>query len=306
MKPSNALSFVIIPLALGACTTSGNSLLIFESFLTTDAGKAYKLPAVGVAGDYDSDGDGTNIVVGATQGPEDEDVIIGYDKADEVNDFEVRVPDAGGGVARASNGLELNANDLAGFTLEAAGSGMYFAGLSVKGDKIAIVADPETNGYDYQTFGAWATGVNTSSGRFGAVSAGAPTPVAGIPAMTDAMYAGTSTGLWVDPTGDGYVTVADFSADVNFVAGDIIVGTSNTLAAPILGAGAFMAASNLNFIGVGVGTVVGNSFTADLVATDLAGTMGGVAYGPNAEELGGAFTMEGAGGSYVGAVGGVR
>ncbi|MHA1944379.1 MAG: transferrin-binding protein-like solute binding protein [Candidatus Thorarchaeota archaeon] len=138
-------------------------------------------------------------------------------------------------------------------------------------------------------------------GKIAAMSAGAATPALGVPVGGVAVYAGSSTGLYVDPAGDTFLAFADFGASVDF--GTLAISVSSTKTQVLdLNSGVSSANFALNYAGAGAVAPDG-SFVTAIAATDLDGTLDGKLYGPSAQELGGTFAMSGLNGRYIGAVG---
>lgn len=175
------------------------------------------------------------------------------------------------------------------------------ANLSSSTD-IAYLIDAQ-NGladWEYQTFGVWESGRGSASGTIGAISIGAPTTGAAIPTLGSATFTGLTAGIYVDAAGVDYVTSSTLNVDVDFAARTLDLTTSNTLKTSLAGGGA-VADNNLNLTSSGpqVGyDLLLNSFSVPVTAAgstgnpgDLAGTSSGQFYGPNAEELGGVFSL---------------
>jgi hypothetical protein len=185
----------------------------------------------------------------------------------------------------------------------------YGVAITAAGDQVALVADPAAMGFEYQTFGIWASGLDTGTGRAGAGSFGRATPVSSLPASGEATYAGQATGFFVDPEGMSFATFADFEAGFDFGNKTIFASTSGTTAIDTV-TGVSSPMASLNFAGGGTvsvggpfGPPVDGTFTADIAATDLSGSLNGRLFGPNGEEIGGVFNMSGLAGQYIGSVG---
>lgn len=161
----------------------------------------------------------------------------------------------------------------------------------------ALLANPMTPGWNYQTFGVWETGLDTTTGSFGAMSVGTASP--GLPAK-DATFKGSAAGSWVNADGIGHVVLADLT--VGLSGQTLTVNTANTRTSQDWQT--FTLAPSLEMSGTL--TVSGtNGFSGSLATQDLrlTGTSTGQFYGPNAEELGGLFFLQGAGETYSGAYG---
>ncbi|WP_324762451.1 transferrin-binding protein-like solute binding protein [Sinorhizobium meliloti] len=158
-------------------------------------------------------------------------------------------------------------------------------------------ADPEKNGFTYQTYGGW---VDQKGGHAGAFSVGSETAKADIPTSSTATFKGTAGGI-VGRPGAGYdVMSADAALDVDFGANTAQFSTSNTT----LEAGG--AAANLDMSGkldIASGGLSGNIVTAD---QSMSGTADGHFYGSEGQEVGGTFDLKGSGGALVGGYGAVK
>ena len=174
---------------------------------------------------------------------------------------------------------------------------------------LAVNAIDPLLGWEYQTFGIWETGRGLGNGTIGAITVGAPTPGSAIPNTGENVkFLGISTGVYLDPTGiNDYLTVSEVEADVNFLKREVVLNTSgtqkiNTSTASVTDA------FNLNMSGTLKYAVGSGSFTGDVVSeSEMNGTSSGQFYGPNAQELGGVFSLSGPGvESYAGAYGAKR
>jgi hypothetical protein len=177
----------------------------------------------------------------------------------------------------------------------------YGVAVTAAEDQIAIVADPVAMGFEYQSFGIWATGIDEGSGVAGVITAGAATPVAEIPDAGLALYSGNSAGFFIDPDGDAFLAFADFGATLDFSDLSLTVLALDTEVIDV-SSGVSSPMSDLNFAGAGFVSGDG-TFSINIAATDLAGDLDGRLYGPAGAELGGTFEMEGDAGRYMGAVG---
>ncbi|NOQ51247.1 MAG: hypothetical protein GQ578_03360 [Desulfuromonadaceae bacterium] len=174
---------------------------------------------------------------------------------------------------------------------------------------IAIDAlDPAIN-WEYQTFGIWETGRGTGSGTAGAITVGAPTTGSAIPVVGDATFTGIAAGFYVDAPGTNeYLTASVVTVDVDFLNLELDFNSTGTQKIKLIPSGitnVITAASNLDMSGTLSYAAGTNLFTGTVTATGLSGNSTGQFYGPNAEELGGVFFLEGAGGveTYGGAYG---
>lgn len=172
---------------------------------------------------------------------------------------------------------------------------------------IIVNADDPNLNWQYQTFGVWETGRGEASGTFGSVSDGIPTTASAIPTTGNATFTGLTGGVYVDSTGSNdYITASELTANVDFLNRQVALTTANTQKVHTITADA-SPAPNLNMAGIlnyGAGS---NTFSGNVTATGLTGESTGQFYGPNAEELGGVFSLEGTGvETYIGGYGGVK
>lgn len=174
------------------------------------------------------------------------------------------------------------------------------------GSDQAIYAEPSALGFDYQSFGVWGSGlVAGSTGRYGAISAGAPTSASAVPTSGSVNFNGVAGGIYVDPNGTAYRYGAYAVFAVNFGSRSINMTTNsdslvniNTeqkfiLTTPITANMTYAAGSN-RFSG---------SFQ---LGSAMSGAGSGQFYGPAANELGGTFFISGNGGKLIGGFGGKR
>jgi hypothetical protein len=188
------------------------------------------------------------------------------------------------------------------------------AAITKAGDKILLFARSGAIGWDYQTFGIWATGAGSGSGTAGAFSVGTLTSGVNIPTTGTATYTGSAGGRYVDASGNYYFTVANASAVTDFAARTIAFSTSATQQSKTLVTGTFAANTNLNTTGTLTYTAATNQFTGAVSTVGggagnaaMTGTATGNFYGPTAQEIGGGFAAKGTGTAvYSGAFGGKR
>ncbi|EHK76763.1 hypothetical protein SM0020_16927 [Sinorhizobium meliloti CCNWSX0020] len=157
-------------------------------------------------------------------------------------------------------------------------------------------ADPEKNGFAYQTYGGW---VDEKGGRLGAFSLGSETAKADVPTSSTATFKGTAGGIYVDTVGYDVMS-ADAALDVDFGDNTARFRTNNTR----LEAGG--TAANLDMSGkldIAAGGLSGNIATAD---QSMSGTVDGRFYGSGAQEVGGTFDLKGNNATMVGGYGTVK
>jgi C-lobe and N-lobe beta barrels of Tf-binding protein B len=162
----------------------------------------------------------------------------------------------------------------------------------------ALTIDPYFVGWNYQSFGVWQTG-SFPNGTFGAMSFGAPTPVSGLPSTGSATYAGLTAGVYVAANGQLSGTSANMSATVNFSNRSVAFTTSGTtLSTP---SGTLTARPELNLTGTLTYLSGATQFTGAVNTNtinpsfQLSGNATGRFYGPAAEEIGGVYSLKGAG-----------
>tara|TARA_B100000287_G_scaffold16706_1_gene16783 strand:- start:1473 stop:2411 length:939 start_codon:yes stop_codon:yes gene_type:complete len=161
--------------------------------------------------------------------------------------------------------------------------------------KIGFASDPAIMNHNYNTFGIWANGINTGSGRFGAISVGVRTNPASIPSSASANFYGGLGGIAVDELGEWWLAAADLRVLVDFGRRTLDFYSSNTILSED-------GVSFLRYIGLdlrgrlsynsGSSSFDGNLFITN---TNIRGPAKGRFYGPNADELGGVFDLKGSG-----------
>ena len=179
-----------------------------------------------------------------------------------------------------------------------------------KDTELGIVFNPIKNpanpAWQYQTFGAWETGRGTGSGTIGAISAGVPTAGSAIPTTGEATFTGKTAGIYLDVDKD-YITASDLTIDADFLNRKLIFTTTNTIDAATGDSldKLDMFSDNLSY------NPATNSFSdpSSLAASKagLTGSTTGQFYGPQAQELGGVFSLSASDGQYYsGSYGAVR
>ena len=214
------------------------------------------------------------------------------------------------GFTNTDSTLTFDTNDTYGtFSLDSD----YLAVEKDNGQDYLVLANPYKLNFDYQTFGTWATGGGTGSGEVGGLSNGFRTLHSSIPTSGVATYTGEAGGRWVekvDVSGDYGWIKADLTATANFSNRQISVATSNSVRIDQKGrtdGAGFNSAYDFN------GTLsyndVNNHFQGNISnGGDLTGTAQGQFYGPNAEEMGGVFSLDSDGtiAGYMGGFGAKR
>jgi len=125
------------------------------------------------------------------------------------------------------------ANGSSSIALAAIGAPNANAFESADRKNLAIVASPAGFGFDYQSFGIWATGRDTGSGNFGAISVGAATQNAALPTTGTTTYNGSAAGLYVDPAGQTFLAAGTATLTANFATRSVNYATSGTAAVSV-------------------------------------------------------------------------
>lgn len=189
-------------------------------------------------------------------------------------------------------------------TLAAIGAPNATAVQSGDGKNIAIGANYTALGYNYQTFGIWATGIAGGSGFIGAVSAGAATQNSALPATGTATFNGTAGGVYVDTAGQGFLAASNSTLTTNFGTNSINYSTTGSAAVNPTTGSSLQNPSILNMQGTLTYTAGSNNFSGPVSTSALNGNAQGRFYGPTASEAGGTFALTGSGvQAYIGAFG---
>ncbi|WP_058240310.1 transferrin-binding protein-like solute binding protein [Shimia marina] len=176
----------------------------------------------------------------------------------------------------------------------------HIAVLSSSSDRsVAIFANPETAGLDHTSYGTWLDGDTNTRGSVAAGSYGSRTAAADVPTSGTATYNGKGVGMATVGDGDLYGTEFDVTlstTDFNTVA----ISSNNTLATNLIDGGTSRL-SSLDFNGTG--TITDSGFNANLTSGSGTGSTQGNFFGPNAEEVGGTFSVSGSTVTHIGAYG---
>lgn len=168
----------------------------------------------------------------------------------------------------------------------------------------AIVSNPRSLAWDYQSFGVWETGLDADSGNYGAMSLGAATAGTAIPVSGTADFSGKVVGNYVNNAGTGHTVLANLSVGVNWGTRLLILETSQTRMSQ--DGVTFSFNPDLDMTNQKLSYAAGaNSFSGTLTTPGgLSGNSSGKFYGPSAQELGGVFFLRGSGlETYSGAYG---
>jgi C-lobe and N-lobe beta barrels of Tf-binding protein B len=203
--------------------------------------------------------------------------------------------------------VTLNSSNATSTTLAAIGAPGAILATTNNGQNAVVSANQQTLGYNYQTYGVWATGLGTGSGNVGAISVGSTTPNASIPSSGSANFSGNAGGLYVDASGNTYLAMGSASLNANFGTQTISLTTTSTQKIPEQG-GSVTSAANLNLTGNLTYSAGNNNLSGNLTTADgMTGAANGSLYGPAATEIGGTFAVSGGGvKTYIGSFGAKR
>lgn len=180
---------------------------------------------------------------------------------------------------------------------------------------IALFVNPAvTNSlaYNYQAFGGWLgaedLGNDLWNGYIGAMSIGTPTASVSVPSTGVSAFRGYTTGVHVsaspeDAQTQTAFTASEFLLNADFAARNLSFVTTNT---NVHIYGWLTTNSDLDLSGTLTYSPATNSFTGGVTsAGGMAGSASGRFYGPNAEEVGGLFSVsDGSVSTYTGSFGG--
>jgi len=174
---------------------------------------------------------------------------------------------------------------------------VYDANFSNNLQNFALIADPFTRNWNYQTYGIWERNLGNGSFREIYASFGSVTPNSSVPIIGTAMYNGDLLGEYIAPDGSLFFTSADVSLDADFATSSIDFQSSNTVRVDVETVSNLTADSNLDLSGTLSGAPGSNSFNGPLTNTgaNLNGSGNAILYGPNVEEVGGTFALKGSG-----------
>jgi hypothetical protein len=156
----------------------------------------------------------------------------------------------------------------------------------------AVVSNPTSGAWNYQSFGVWENGLNTTNRTVGVFSVGNNTGTA-IPVSGEATFTGKVIGSYINPLGQGNTVLADLNVGVDWGAKSLSFTTTNTQISSNPTTVAFSLAPSLDMTNqtlIYSGTA--NGFSGTLTTEGgLFGDTTGQFYGPDAEELGGVFAL---------------
>ncbi|TVQ37453.1 MAG: hypothetical protein EA356_04065 [Geminicoccaceae bacterium] len=207
--------------------------------------------------------------------------------------------DADGNVSAAqlrTDNVEITALSPNDFFIDA--FGQYF-GFPDDDNDVVVVVNAPVLGFEYMSFGFWASEGANLSGTGGAGAFGALTPVANIPSSGTASYDGVLSGILITPDAFGSVVDADVALTADFAASSLGFNSTNTVVFDFFGVGTAEPDLNLS----GTLAITGNRFagTVNTAAPGGSGVAEGSFYGPSAQEAAGIFDVRGTG-AFDGAV----
>ncbi|MDU8942821.1 transferrin-binding protein-like solute binding protein [Ovoidimarina sediminis] len=165
-------------------------------------------------------------------------------------------------------------------------------------------ANPYNNGFEYQNYGAWVTGLNSGSGTIGAGTTGVKTTTT---QTADGTYMGNSLGIAVDKTtGELWETQSTVAVTTsqNFTKAEI--SSSGTSGERLNAAAGLAPLGDLDFSSTAPADIANNGFIATIDGTEVSGTSQGTFYGQFAPEVGGTFDSSTANWNYIGSYGAVK
>jgi hypothetical protein len=181
-----------------------------------------------------------------------------------------------------------------------------------KADADGMIYDPQNgSNWDYQTMATWMqANEDTRIGRIGAMSVGNPTVDASIPTASTATFIGVAEGMYLDNDHEFYRVSSDAELIADFGNRSVTFETTNSLIQPVDGGDPYTDAGP-NLTGTFSYSANDNTLTSSNLYGTSPGWTGGTAsakfYGPNAEEIGGVFSIRGPGKeAYEGAFGAKR
>jgi hypothetical protein len=254
--------------------------------------------------------DGIAVTASATQTTDSPTTITSVD-LNPAGDATVRLSYDGSRALKGMSVSTLQPNSSVSFDRDSPGHSISCSGgtcLAQSPTASVVAADAVALGWNYQAYGVWGTDLSASSSVLGAVSAGRATPGSAVPTSGIAVFNGLASGFYFDSNGTAFATAAGMRADVNFSGRSIGFSTSNTTLVNT-NSGVQSTDPNLNLTGTfsyaqGVNAFSGRVNTAN---SQLTGQGSGRFYGPTAEEIGGVYSLSGAGVSrMIGGFGGKR
>ena len=290
------LAILVLPIALVACAGGSSSSSSTSSSAAITPFTSWSNVVVGTPVSF-SGGASSSLALDGTsvQGASDGAATLTLNSS---NNFSAISASTSGGSASFST-----AN---GDTMQSGFDGYTTVALNKSQTSLGTFANPATNGFEYQTYGAWGAYGNATTPAY-AISVGNPSPASAIPLTGAVTFTGGATGYYVDVNKLGYATYANMVAAVTFNTRTVAFSTTNT--AVIGGPGApQISAPGLNMTGTLNYAAGANAMTGTATTTNgMSGNMNGKFYGPALNEVGGTYAVTGTGvGSMVGGFGGKR
>ena len=194
------------------------------------------------------------------------------------------------------------------FTSANANGTLFFADKTNDTNDWALATEPlhQNVNWKYQSIAVW-TEPDSGSGKYGGMSVGSTTSGSSIPSGS-ATFTGFAGGFYSDASNNVHVVQSNFSATANFGSRSIAVSTTDSRKQLFNGNDGSFASSQddatLNFTGTLSYSPNENSLSGTLTTNSgMSGPSSSKFYGPNAEEIGGAFNMTGGSQTFVGAFG---
>lgn len=157
---------------------------------------------------------------------------------------------------------------------------------------------------DHLTYGAWRD-LGGDSRSIGAAHYGSPTTPSDMPVSGSATYLGKGRGIVAFANGGSLLTEFDVTVATSDFRSISIQSTNTEFSKfPYRLDPPLEDPEPYNF--TGTGNIDGAGFSANLTSTTGSGTASGCFYGPNAEEVGASFAIDGSGGTHIGAFGASR
>lgn len=179
--------------------------------------------------------------------------------------------------------------------------------LATNGRSDILVLPSNDTGFEYQTFGVWATNiVPEETATYGAFTAAFDDTTPTVPTTGSATFSGYAMGIYSGDETLGYIANTRF--DVDFTGRTVAFTTSDERLGPLNG-NTTRPAEGLSISGTMTYANGAATFSGPLAATgkaapaQLTGTGSGRFYGPVANELGGTFFLKSATEGLVGAFG---
>ena len=175
-------------------------------------------------------------------------------------------------------------------------------------DADGMIYDPENgSNWNYQTMATWVQANEAAGGRIGAMSVGNKTAGTSIPSLSTAVFTGVAEGMYVTDNHDFYGVSSSATLSANFATQSVTFATTNSKI-HTLDTLVPTSKSDLDLTGTFSYSANNNTLTASSLSSKTSGWTGGRAsakfYGPNAEEIGGVFSIRGPGKeAYEGAFG---